>query len=63
MTDTINSQMLHRAILHGAVHTREKNDDLKRINVFQVVDNATGSNLAHTMQYTVNHAKLHDNVR
>ncbi|NCC76563.1 MAG: DegV family EDD domain-containing protein [Clostridia bacterium] len=63
MTDTISSQMLHRAILHGAVRTREKKDDLNRINVFPVVDNDTGSNLAHTMQYILNHAKAHDDVR
>jgi len=63
VTDTISSQMLHRAILYGAVRTREKKDDLNRINVFPVVDNDTGSNLAHTMQYILNHAKAQDNVR
>lgn len=63
MTDTISSQMLHRAILHGAVRTREKKDDLNRINVFPVVDNDTGNNLAHTMQYILNHAQAHDDVR
>ena len=63
MTDTISSQTLHRAILNGAVRTREKKDDLNRINVFPVVDNDTGSNLAHTMQYILNHAKAQENVR
>lgn len=63
MTDTISSQMLHRAILHGAIRTKEKKDDLNRINVFPVVDNDTGNNLAHTMQYILNHAKVQDDVR
>ncbi len=63
MTETISSQTLHRAILHGAIRTREKRDDLNRINVFPVIDNDTGNNLAHTMQYILNHAKVQDNVR
>jgi len=63
VTETISSQTLHRAILHGAIRTREKRDDLNRINVFPVIDNDTGNNLAHTMQYILNHAKVQDNVR
>lgn len=63
MTETITSQRLYQAILHGANRTREKRDDLNRINVFPVVDNDTGNNLAHTMHYILNHAQPHDNVR
>lgn len=63
MTETITSQRLYQAILHGANRTREKRDDLNRINVFPVVDNDTGNNLAHTMHYILNHAQPHENVR
>jgi len=63
MTDTISSDLLYRAILHGASRTRDKKDDLNRINVFPVVDNDTGSNLAHTMHYILKNAKAQDNVR
>jgi len=34
MTDTITSESLYRAILHGAASIREKREDLNRINVF-----------------------------
>lgn len=63
MTDTISSELLFQAILHGASRTREKRDDLNRINVFPVVDNDTGNNLAHTMHYILSHAKPRENVR
>lgn len=63
MTDTITSELLYQAILHGATRTRERRDDLNRINVFPVVDNDTGSNLAHTMHYILSHARQHDDVR
>lgn len=63
MTDTISSRTLYEAIFVGAARTREKKDDLNRINVFPVVDNDTGNNLAHTMQYIINHAQAYDDVR
>lgn len=63
MTETISSQLLHRAILQGAVRARDQREQLNRINVFPVVDNDTGNNLAHTMQYILNHAKPGENVR
>lgn len=63
MTETISSQTLYQAILHGAVRTKEKKDDLNRINVFPVVDNDTGNNLAHTMQYILSHAQDYGDVR
>lgn len=63
MTDTISSQLLHRAILHGAVRARDQREQLNRINVFPVVDNDTGNNLAHTMQYILSHAQAGDDVR
>ena len=61
--ETISSELLFQAILHGANRTKEKREDLNRINVFPVVDNDTGNNLAHTMHYIMSHAKLHGNVR
>lgn len=63
MTETISSRTLYQAIFVGAARTREKKDDLNRINVFPVVDNDTGNNLAHTMQYIINHAQAYDDVR
>lgn len=63
MTDAIHYELLYRAILNGANLTREKKEDLNRINVFPVVDNDTGSNLAHTMGYILKNAKPRGNVR
>lgn len=65
MTDavTISSDLLFRAILHGAARTREKKDDLNRINVFPVVDNDTGNNLAHTMHAILKNAQSRGSVR
>ncbi len=63
MTDVITHDLLFQAILHGASLTREKKDDLNRINVFPVVDNDTGSNLAHTMSHIIKNAKAKGNVR
>ncbi len=63
MTDTISSDLLYKAILSGADRTRRNREELNRINVFPVIDNDTGSNLAHTMHYILNHAKPHDSVR
>ncbi len=62
-THTISSELLFRAILYGAYRTKEKREDLNRINVFPVVDNDTGNNLAHTMHYIMRHARHHGNVR
>jgi hypothetical protein len=63
MTDTITSESLYHAILHGAASIREKREDLNRINVFPVIDYDTGNNLAHTMSYILNHATVHDTVK
>ncbi len=63
MTDTISSASLYNAILTGAAQTRERQDELNRINVFPVVDNDTGSNLAHTMGSIMNQARPHEDVR
>ena len=63
MTEVISNDILFRAIVHGASLTREKRDDLNRINVFPVVDNDTGTNLAHTMQAILRNAEPSDNVR
>jgi len=63
MTDTITSDSLFQAILYGAVSTRDRKDDLNRINVFPVVDNDTGNNLAHTMHSILSQSRLQDNVR
>jgi len=63
MTDTITSDNLFQAILYGAVRTEERKDDLNRINVFPVVDNDTGSNLAHTMHFILSHSKAQASVR
>lgn len=57
------SENLYHALLHGAAKTREKREELNRINVFPVVDNDTGSNLAHTMQSVLTHSKVRENVR
>jgi len=59
----ISGQLLYHAILHGAEQTRESRGELNRINVFPVVDNDTGNNLAHTMQHILTNAALLDNVR
>ncbi|MDD2295588.1 MAG: hypothetical protein PHW61_06655 [Eubacteriales bacterium] len=45
----ISGQLLYHAILNGAQQTKESRGELNRINVFPVVDNDTGNNLAHTM--------------
>ncbi len=63
MTETITSDLLYKAILSGADRTRSRREDLNRINVFPVIDNDTGTNLAHTMHYILTHARPHDNVR
>ena len=63
VTDTIPGLLLFQAIMCGAVCIKEKSDVLNRINIFPVVDYDTGNNLAHTMQYILNHAKYHENVR
>jgi len=63
MTEPISSERLHEAILQGAQRTRASRDELNRINVFPVVDNDTGTNLAHTMHAIVDRSKNHDNVQ
>ena len=63
MTEIISNDILFRAIVHGANLTSEKREDLNRINVFPVVDNDTGTNLAHTMQAILRNAAPADNVR
>lgn len=63
MTDTITSETLYQAILHGAASIRDKREDLNRINVFPVIDYDTGNNLAHTMGYILNHATAHESVK
>ncbi len=63
MTETISSDLLYKAILFGADRTRARREELNRINVFPVIDNDTGNNLAHTMHYILTHARPHENVR
>ncbi len=63
MTGAIPVDRLHRAILHGAARTRERRDELNRINVFPVVDNDTGTNLAHTMQAILRADAPRDTIR
>ncbi|NCB41578.1 MAG: DegV family EDD domain-containing protein [Clostridia bacterium] len=63
MKETISSKLLYQAILQGAVLTGEKREELNRINVFPVVDNDTGNNLAHTMQYIINNAEFLGDTR
>ena len=63
MTEIISNDVLFRAILHGANCTREQRDALNRINVFPVVDNDTGTNLAHTMHYILRNAAPAESVR
>ncbi|NLB44581.1 MAG: DegV family EDD domain-containing protein [Clostridiaceae bacterium] len=63
MTDTITSERLYQAILHGAASIRARREDLNRINVFPVIDYDTGNNLAHTMNYILTHASVHPSVR
>ncbi|NLO37064.1 MAG: DegV family EDD domain-containing protein [Clostridiaceae bacterium] len=63
MTDTISSERLYQAILHGAASIRARREDLNRINVFPVIDYDTGNNLAHTMNYILTHAAAHESVR
>lgn len=63
MIDSISNQHLFQAILYGASKTREKQDELNKINVFPVIDNDTGNNLAHTMHYILKHARKHDSIK
>ncbi|MHB8963956.1 MAG: DegV family protein, partial [Saccharofermentanales bacterium] len=63
MTETISGELLFQAILYGATRTKERRDDLNRINVFPVADNDTGSNLAHTMHQILRDANYHGSVR
>ncbi len=63
MEHLISEKLLYQAILSGAEQTRERREELNRINVFPVVDNDTGSNLAYTMQYILANASLFGNVR
>jgi|LFRM01.1.fsa_nt_gb DegV family protein with EDD domain len=63
MSSTISNSLLYQAILFGADCVREKKEELNRINVFPVVDNDTGSNLAHTMLHIINQSKLHEWIR
>lgn len=63
MTETITNNLLFRAILTGADRTRERREDLNRINVFPVVDHDTGNNLAHTMNYILSHAEERGSIK
>lgn len=59
----ITSERIYQAILHGAASIRDNYEELNRINVYPVVDFDTGSNLAHTMNYILTHASVHETVR
>ncbi len=63
MTEQVSSELLHQAILQGAHRTRANRDELNRINVFPVVDNDTGTNLAHTMHAIEDRSRAHGDVR
>ena len=63
MTETITSDLLYKAILFRADAPGPSGEDLNRINVFPVIDNDTGTNLAHTMHSILAHARPHENVR
>jgi dihydroxyacetone kinase-like predicted kinase len=63
MEHLISEKLLYQAILSGAEQTRGKREELNRINVFPVVDNDTGNNLAHTMQHILANASLLGSVR
>ena len=62
-SNTITSDRIYLAILHGAASVRDNYQELNRINVFPVVDYDTGNNLAHTMNYILSHTSAHKNVR